>query len=164
MGRKIYVTAAEMLELRKQGMSNHDIAKSLDICCATVLNYIGKQDGKMEGLAAFKDAPPPKKEEVKEEAVKPMIPKYEPKISSESFGLKFGSVTLSYDKRCVILKPEIFDEESALRAVTIHPAIKFDDVPELVQFLAWAMRTRMEVTADAEQVREQENDSEWGDI
>lgn len=58
MGRKIYVTAAEMLELRKQGMSNHDIAKSLDICYATVLNYIGKQDGKMEGLAAFKDAPP----------------------------------------------------------------------------------------------------------
>ena len=45
MNRKIYVTAAEMLELRDQGLSNHDIAKSLDISYQTVIRYIGKQGG-----------------------------------------------------------------------------------------------------------------------
>lgn len=164
MGRKIGVTASEMLEMRKQGMSNHDIAKSLDISVPTVLRYIGRQDGKMEGLAAFKDAPPPKKEQ---EAVKPMIPKYDPKKSSESFDLKCGTVKLSYDKRCVIIKTEkSLCESASLYAVAFHPAIKFDDVPDLVQFLAWAMRTRMEVTADGEteQVRKSDGDSERGEV
>lgn len=58
MARKIYVTADEMLQLREQGLSNHDIAKSLDISYATVVRYIGRQDGHMEALAAFKDTPP----------------------------------------------------------------------------------------------------------
>lgn len=49
--RKIYVTASEMMELRKQGMSNHDIAKSLDISANTVLRYIGKQGGEKDGKA-----------------------------------------------------------------------------------------------------------------
>ena len=43
--RKIYVTPEEMMEMRRQGMSNHDIAKSLDICLETVRKYIGKQGG-----------------------------------------------------------------------------------------------------------------------
>ena len=154
MGRKIYVTSAEMLELRKQGMSNHDIAKSLDISYATVLNYIGRQDGKMEGLAAFKDAPPPKKEEVKEEAVKPMIPKYEPKPTEESFQVGVFQVTLCHLDQAVIISPN--GSNSLL--------VNYNEIPDLVQFLAWAMRTRMEVTADAEQVREQEDDPKWGDI
>ena len=94
-----------------------------------------------------------------------MIPKYEPKKSSESFDLKCGTVKLSYDKRCVIIKTEkSLCESASLYAVAFNSAIKFDDVPDLVQFLAWAMRTRMEVTADAEQVREQNGDSERGDI
>lgn len=151
MGRKIYVTAAEMLELRKQGMSNHDIAKSLDICYATVLNYIGKQDGHMEGLAAFKDAPPPKKEQ---EAEKPMIPKYEPKPAEETFHLGTFRVTLCHHDQAVIISPP--GDHSLL--------VNYNELPDIVQFLAWAMRTRMEVTADAEQVREQEGDSERGGI
>jgi transposase len=61
MYRKIYVTASEMLEMRKQGMSNHDIAKSLDISVHTVLRYIGKQGERMENLAAFADPPARKK-------------------------------------------------------------------------------------------------------
>lgn len=155
MKRKLQITASEMLEMRKQGMSNHDIAKSLDISYPTVLRYIGKQGGHMEGLEAFKDAPSPKKEEAKEEA-KPVIPKYEPKIASESFDLKCGSVTLSYDKRRVILRPEMGIDENVLAAVKFNPTIKFDDVPDLVQFLAWAMRTRMEVKADAEDKQQAE--------
>ena len=45
MRRKIDVTPSEMLEMRAEGMSNHDIAKSLDISYATVVKYIGKQGG-----------------------------------------------------------------------------------------------------------------------
>lgn len=161
MGRKIYVTAAEMLELRKQGMSNHDIAKSLDICYATVLNYIGKQDGHMEGLAAFKDAPPPKKEQ---EAVKPMIPKYEPKANKEWFTVRDTDFVLDYKKRELIIRGKAEPNCSYGHSADGTILVSFDDVPDLVQFLAWAMRTRMEVTADAEQVREQDGDSERGDI
>lgn len=149
MSQRIGITASEMLTMRESGMSNRDIAKSLDISYATVVNYIGKQGRRMEGLAAFKDAPP-KKEEAKEE-VKPVIPKYEPKIASESFDLKCGTVKLSYDKRCVIIKTKKrLCESASLSAVTFDPVIEFDDVPDLVQFLAWAMRERMEVKADAE--------------
>ena len=90
--RKIYVTAAEMLELRKQGMSNHDIAKSLDISYPTVIRYIGKQGGRMESLEAFKDTPPRKEEQ--EEAVKPMIPKYEPKPIIEKYVVGDACVVL----------------------------------------------------------------------
>jgi predicted transcriptional regulator len=43
MGRRIGVTASEMLTMREEGMSNHDIAKALDISVPTVLRYIGKQ-------------------------------------------------------------------------------------------------------------------------
>lgn len=58
MRRKIDVTAGEMLELRKQGLSNHDIAMCLDISEQTVRRYIGKQGGHMERLEAFADTPP----------------------------------------------------------------------------------------------------------
>ena len=51
MRRKINVTASEMMELRKQGMSNYDIAKSLDISGATVRRYIGTQGGEENGKA-----------------------------------------------------------------------------------------------------------------
>lgn len=138
MGRKIYVTAAEMLELRKQGMSNHDIAKSLDICYATVLNYIGRQDGKMEGIAAFKDAPPPKKEEVKE--AMPVIPKYEPKPSLERFRVSGIMIDLNSIDRNVTISWELGEI-----------ILEYESIPDLVQFLAWAMRTRMEVTADGQE-------------
>lgn len=61
MRRKIDVTVGEMLTLREQGLSNHDIARSLDISVQTVRRYIGKQNGRMENLAAFAD--PPSEEE-----------------------------------------------------------------------------------------------------
>lgn len=148
MRRKIYVTAEEMLELRRQGLSNHDIAKSLDVSVPTVRRYIGRQDGHMEGLAAFKDTPR------KKEEVKPMIPKYEPKPTEETYQLGAFQVTLCHADQALIISPP----------TGISLLVDYNKVPDLVQFLAWAMRTRMEVTADAEQVREQEGDSERGGI
>lgn len=143
MKRKLQITASEMLEMRKQGMSNHDIAKSLDISYPTVLRYIGKQGGHMEGLEAFKDAPSPKKEEAKKE-VKPVIPKYEPKPSVEEYNFEKFSVRLYNDERYV----SIMSNEKNVYGASIK--IGFDNIPDLVQFLAWAMRERMEVKADAE--------------
>lgn len=63
MRRKIDVTAAEMLTLREEGLSNHDIAKSLDISEQTVRRYIGAQGCRMERLEAFRDDDPQKKNE-----------------------------------------------------------------------------------------------------
>ena len=143
MKRKLQITASEMLEMRKQGMSNHDIAKSLEISYPTVLRYIGKQGGHMEGLEAFKDAPAPKKEEAKEEA-KPVIPKYDPKPSVEEYNFEKFSVRLYNAERFV----SIMSNEKNVYGASIK--IGFDNIPDLVQFLAWAMRERMEVKADAE--------------
>lgn len=63
--RKIEVSAQEMLELRKQGFSNKDIANMLEISLATVIRYIGNQNKRMVSLTSF--AEKPKKEKPKEE-------------------------------------------------------------------------------------------------
>lgn len=151
MRRKIDVTAAEMLELRKQGLSNHDIAASLDISVQTVRRYIGVQDGHIEGLAAFKDAPV--RNEKKE--VKPIIPKYAPKPHREWFSI--GEINFELNACAGMIGIEINGN------LMILP---YKTVPDLVQFLAWAMRERMEVSADAQadEVRESEGEAERRDI
>lgn len=138
MNRKIHVTASEMLELRNEGLSNHDIAKILDISVPTVVRYIGKQGKRMEGLSAFKDAPSPKKEEAKEE-VKPVIPKYEPKPTLERFRVSGNMIDMNSIDRSVTISGEMGEI-----------ILEYESIPDLVQFLAWAMRERMEVKADAE--------------
>ena len=154
MRRKIDVTAGEMLELRKQGLSNHDIAMCLDISEQTVRRYIGKQGGHMERLEAFADTPPKRKEmEVKEEMS--MIPKYEPKPVFEEFDI--GEYSIELDRRGHTLRIAGDNEEITL---------PYRSVPDLVQFLAWAMRTRREVTADGEntEVQKQGGESERGEV
>ena len=95
----------------------------------------------MEGLAAFKDTPQKKEQE---EAVKPMIPKYEPKPVIERFAVGYGIVEIDAVAQSILISG---DDGEIL--------IPFNQVPDLVQFLAWAMRTRMEVTADAEEDKQQ---------
>lgn len=132
MRRKIDVTAAEMLQLREQGYSNIDIAASLDISVATVRRYIGRQDGRMESFAAFKNTPPRQKMEKETEAM-PVIPKYNPKPVHEEYHVGNHMVSL----------------DSITRSVTVDGdygeiTIPFESIPDLVQFLAWAMRERMQ--------------------
>ena len=67
MARKIGVSRNEMLQLREQGLSNRDIANSLEISIPTVLRYIGKQGRRMENLAAFNDPKNKKVEKPSEE-------------------------------------------------------------------------------------------------
>lgn len=152
MRRKIYVTAAEMLQLREQGMSNHDIAMSLDISEQTVRRYIGRQDGHMEGYAAFKNTPPRK--ELETEAM-PVIPKYNPKPVLERYCIGCNMIELDGNDRSVT----ITGDEGEI-------TMTYGEIPDLVQFLAWAMRERMEVTADAEadEVRESDGYPEWGEV
>lgn len=137
--RKIYVTASEMLQLREQGLSNHDIAKALDISYATVRKYIGKQGGRMEGLAAFKDAPV--KKAVPEEPTVPEIPVYEPVPIKELYSLGDKEVCISHAERVV----KIWGKQSGgpCNYGREEVSFSFDAIPDLVQFLAWAMRTRM---------------------
>lgn len=139
MRRKINVTASEMMELRKQGMSNYDIAKSLDISCATVRRYIGTQGGKkMERLEAFKDKPAEKKQ-----AEAPVFVPYTPKKITEQFGIGEDIVLeVDYEERDIT----IANNEASV-------FIPFRDICELTQFLAWLMRERdikTEGDADAE--------------
>lgn len=140
MYQKIVVTSAEMLRMREEGMSNHDIAKSLDIAYSTVLRYIGKQGRKMEGLQAFKDDPPKRKEERKEETMK--TAKYSPKPVKEAYELDGARITLHNDTKMLCV------ESKTAGGV----GISYDSLPELVEFLAWVMRERMEETPD--EVRE----------
>lgn len=143
MSKRVGVTAAEMLALREQGMSNHDIAMSLDISDQTVRNYIGRQDVRMEGLAAFN--PPHRQKMEKKAEEKPVIPKYEPKPVLEKYQVGENVMELDSVSRCVTIIGAIGEI-----------AMEYEQIPDLVQFLAWAMRERMEVTADVEteQVRE----------
>jgi predicted transcriptional regulator len=130
MRRKIDVTAAEMLQLREQGMSNHDIAASLDISVATVRRYIGKQDGHMEGLSAFKNTP--SRKELETEAM-PVIQKYNPKPVLERYCIGCNLIELDGYARSVRITG---DEGEIL--------MTYGEIPDLIQFLAWAMRERMQ--------------------
>lgn len=131
MRKKCDVTASEMLEMRNQGLSNKDIANCLDISHATVLKYIGKQGRHMDNLAAFAD-PHRKKKEVKEDM--PMIPKYEPKPVLERFVVGGCDIIMDTERR-----------EITISSCGGEVLAAYDDIPDLVQFLAWAMRTRMNI-------------------
>lgn len=128
MYHKIGVTREEMLQLREQGLSNHDIAKSLDISRSTVVRYIGRQDGHMEGLAAFKDTPREKEPEVQ------AVTHYEAKPVAETF--QVGEIKITLDHECGI----VFIDDDII--------LPYGKVPDIVQFLAWAMRTRMQAETE----------------
>lgn len=150
MRRKIDVTASEMMQLREQGLSNHDIARSLDISINTVRRYIGAQPGRMDNLEAFSDKPLLKKEEKKVEAAV-LLPKYAPKPLKELYVIGDVKVTLNHET-CMVYIEEQNDDAPLCECMSIP----YRDVPDLVQFLAWAMRERMEVSVDVREEQVQE--------
>lgn len=97
------VSINEMLELRKQGMSNKDIARALEISYASVLRYIGKQQERMDSIAAL--------EPVKVREVEPTPPPAPPappffKVSKERMVARDFVVHLDYDARQVDIHSE----------------------------------------------------------
>lgn len=139
MYRKVCVTPAEMLTMREEGMSNHDIAKSLDVSYQTVVRYIGKQGKRIGGLAAFRDEPKKPETEVTEMAT--VMPKYNPKPIEEVFSIGRTYITLDNSNGMVRFQTD-----------DGRMSIPYKCVSELVEFLAWAMRERMEAIPD--EVRE----------
>lgn len=136
--KKINVTASEMMELRNQGMSNYDIAKSLDISYATVLRCIGKQGGgKMERLEAFKDKPVEKKQ-----TEAPVFVPYMPKPVHETYVIgKNTIISINYEEKLLSIDSvHTRDDDTTIGGVLFFP---FEDIPEITQFFAWAMRERM---------------------
>lgn len=122
----IQVTPAEMMEMRRQGMSNHDIAKSLDISKETVRKYIGKQGGRMGGLDAFKDAPP------KQEKQK--VAGYQPKINREEYAITDDyEAEISHKQRKLTITSESGDMLE----------LPFESIPDILCFLAWVARERI---------------------
>ena len=83
----------------------------------------------MEGFEAFKDTPPRKK--AQEEA--PRVPPYEPEALSEVFAVGKNYVAdIDYMDRVLVLKHP-----------TCEIKIAFDEIPDVLQFLAWAARERI---------------------
>lgn len=87
----------------------------------------------MERLAAFADSKP--KPKIKEAAEMPVIPKYEPKPVLEKFVVGNFGVELDNTDRLLTLSSDAGDI-----------VFEYESIPDLVQFLAWAMRERMDVT------------------
>lgn len=141
-GKKCEVSASEMMEMRREGLSNADIAALLDISVQTVRNYIGNQGGRMERLAVFADKGKKKQPEAEEEIceTKKQVtkPKYVP--SQEVYRIGYMTVWIERDARMI----EIQNEDGAVR-------MGFDEAAELLEFLAWAGREKcQEVDDDAE--------------
>ena len=121
MKKKLEVTPAEMLELRAQGMSNHDIAKSLDISMSAVYKYIGSQGGRMEHMQAFADDKPKKPKAEPTTA-------YQPDVISATYRISDEIIAeIEHNPTRITL-------ERGDGAITITA----DEAAILTQFLVWA--------------------------
>lgn len=132
MKRRIDISADEMLRMREDGMSNHDIAAALDISIVTVRRYIGKQGCRMERLEAFSDCQPKRQPEpeIKAEAynLKPVIETYRAGDASVE-------VTIDHDKGEIVVSDAVGAEIYLSKEAAI----------ELTRILAWiAQNSRKE--------------------
>ena len=129
-GRRLDVTASDMMELRNQGYSNYDIAKMLDIGQSTVQRYIGAQGKRMERLAAFKEKPTAKAAE----EPTPHVEVYKPQAISEEYAIcKSNPINITIDHVA---------EAICVKSGYGEIILDYDQSRELVQFLAWASRER----------------------
>ena len=137
-GKKLEVSASEMMELRRQGLSNADIAAVLDISVPTVFKYIGKQGRRMERLAVFADKG--KKKEAGEEEIcetkKQMAkPRFLP--TSEHYFVDGMDVDIDFCAEQIVLK-----QDGQAVCLTYRQA------KELLEFLAWAGREKCQPEVD----------------
>lgn len=136
MSRRIY-TASDMLELRKEGYCNKDIAAMLGVSYQTVVRYIGKQGGRMQRLAAFEDKPVKKTE-----APASQIEAYKPKAISEEYAV-------GEDGEKIIVSIDHIGKNMRLTTLLGGDiCITYEQARELVQFLAWASRERCVEASD----------------
>lgn len=141
MRRKIDVSASEMMELRREGLSNKDIAEVLDISVQTVRRYIGAQGCRMERLAAFADKG--KKKPVEEESCETKKQMTKPKYVPTRETYKVGEMGIVID--------------TAERAISVMEdgsriMLTYEQAAELVEFLAWVGREKCQTGVENEAV------------
>lgn len=138
-GKKVEVSAAEMMEMRREGLSNADIAELLEISVQTVRNYIGNQGRHMERLAVFADKrkkkQPEAEEEIRETKKQMTKPKYVPvceayKFDGMEIDVRADDRTITIKKGCVFV------------------TLEYDQAAALVEFLAWAGREKCQAEVD----------------
>lgn len=111
------INEAELLSMRDEGMSNQEIAESLDVSYATVLRLIGKQPLGMRGSVKNRSViePAQKKRELEEEPIIPAclavtvkrltvegeLARYELSSNVEDIMINF-----KHDNECVLVKKE----------------------------------------------------------
>ena len=137
-GKKLEVSASEMMEMRRQGLSNADIAAVLDISVPTVFKYIGKQGRRMERLAVFADKGKKKEageEEIRETKKQMTKPKYVP--SEETYAVGSVRVAVSNIVRYLTIKK---DGDSV--------TLSYEQAAELLEFLAWLGREKCQTEGD----------------
>lgn len=142
-GKKCEVSASEMMEMRREGLSNADIAELLEISVPTVHKYIGKQGRRMERLAVFADKGKKKQQEAEEEIceTKKQVtkPKYVP--TQEVYSVGAVQVEVSNIVRYLTIKK---DGDSV--------TLSFEQTAELLEFLAWAGREKCQEVDDNAEV------------
>ena len=120
------VTPTEMMELRNQGMTNKEIAQSLDCCYKTVLKMIGKQPPELRSeyvsrapVSKAASLPKPRAEEVQEDIPAALL--VEDRIIS-LIG-QAGSYTVSTTDKLI---------SASLKDVA-NLSISFDQLPETIE-------------------------------
>lgn len=115
--RKLELNTGELLEMRKQGMSNAEIAKSLDVSVPTITRRIGPSRRRGEKLEGISKLPP------EEKAPQIMMINQQVAINGFTFDISHldGHITIlpsntSGDRMSVSVK-ELDDLISALKAV-----------------------------------------------
>ena len=138
-GKKVEVSASEMMEMRNEGLSNADIAELLDISVMTVRKYIGNQGRRMERLAVFADKG--KKKPVEEESgeTKKQMTKPRDRPCSEIYDLGGGlTVMVAKEPKRILVT---CDGQQVV--------LTYDQAAELVEFLAWAVREKCQAEEGA---------------
>lgn len=139
-GKRCDVTPSEIMELRKQGYSNHDIAAMLDIGRNTVYRAIGAQGKHMGRMAAFADKPTKKAEKAEEPS--PKVEVYKPQAISEEYSIGTEGEEIN-------VKIDHIAETICVTTLGGDICISYEQARGLVQFLAWASREKCKEVADS---------------
>lgn len=120
------VSIGEMLKMREQGMTNHDIAKSLGCNYVTILRYIGKQPKGLDRIKAFTEEPAKPVQEISSEK------RWKPRLKVEHETVSAYGITAEIDYSCESVKTAI--------------DISFSAIPDLVS-MALELARRIEEAA-----------------
>lgn len=93
-GKRLDISASDMLTLREQGFSNKDISNMLDLPLSTVYRYIGGQERRMESITSHMDQKP--------KAV-PTPPPPPPPKHTEAHHIKIINQTVGVDGYCFLI-------------------------------------------------------------